>query len=63
MSNEPTIEAEGLRLLTDAELDAVSGGAASQTACDTLLRVVDSIVPGGNAGLEQAIFKVCPPPP
>ncbi len=38
MPNEPTtpVEAEGLRLLTDAELDAVSGGIGSEAACKAI---------------------------
>ncbi len=45
MSNERTVpvEAEGLRLLTDAELDVVSGGAASAVACAKLTELQSTL--------------------
>ncbi len=68
MSNAPTtpVEAEGLRLLTDAELDAVSGGGGgfpTDTACEKLGALVKSEQFPGQASSAitlNVIPHVCP---
>ncbi len=58
MPNEPTtpVEAEGLRLLTDAELDAVSGGADS-VPCVKLTAL--ALAHPQASGLIIAMGNVC----
>ncbi len=58
MSNKPItpVEAEGLRLLTDAELDAVSGGADS-IPCIKLTALADAHPQ--VSGLTIAMGNVC----
>ncbi len=67
MSNEPTspVEAEGLCLLTDAELDSVSGGGGgfpTENACAVLSELQKSGLPEKAVakGSDIALTKVCP---
>lgn len=61
MSNEPTtpVEAEGLRLLTNAELDSVSGGTAPEP-CQVLEKVlgIANFPDAGKAGIGNALEHV-----
>ncbi len=64
MSNEPTtpVEAEGLRLLTDAELDAVSGGGGggpTDNACAVLSALQKTLPERAAEGITHAVSQVC----
>ncbi len=60
MSNERTVPVEGLRLLTDAELDAVSGGIGSEAACNAISNANNA--PQADAALLSVLQRLgCQP--